>query len=300
MLASKLGSNEADCYNGLGNLYQDHLGRHEEAERAYLRAIELDPKYRLPALQPGQSVPGPPGSVRGVGAGLPPRHRARPEASPPRTTAWATCTRTTWAGPRSRSGPTSAPSSSTRSSPPRTTAWATCTRTTWAARGGGAGLPPRHRARPEGSPPRTTAWATCTRTTWVGPRSRSGPTSAPSSSTRSYASPHNGLGILYQDHLGGPRRRSGPTSAPSSSTRSSPSPMLTWANSMGSTWVGTRMRSGPTVRPSRSTRSPVVATLASPGCGSFMKATYRGRANPLSKRSLPIRTTRGAGWRSSR
>jgi tetratricopeptide (TPR) repeat protein len=48
LLASQLGSNEALCFDLLGNLYQNHLGRYDEAERVYLRAIELDPKLAYP------------------------------------------------------------------------------------------------------------------------------------------------------------------------------------------------------------------------------------------------------------
>jgi Flp pilus assembly protein TadD len=35
-------------WNGLGNLLQVHLGRYDEAEAAYRRAMELDPKYAWP------------------------------------------------------------------------------------------------------------------------------------------------------------------------------------------------------------------------------------------------------------
>ena len=48
LLASQLGSNEAFCFNNLGNLFKNHLGRYTDAERAYLKAVELDPKLAYP------------------------------------------------------------------------------------------------------------------------------------------------------------------------------------------------------------------------------------------------------------
>ena len=145
-LASQLGSNEAQCFMNLGLLYQAHLGRPEESERAYLRAIELDPKVASRPYNLGSSTRAT-WSVRRSGPTSAPSSSTR--STPPPTTTWATCTRPTWAGTRSRSGPTSAPSSSTRSSPTRTTAWADCTRPTWVGTRSRSGPTSRHRARPE-------------------------------------------------------------------------------------------------------------------------------------------------------
>ncbi len=46
--AIELDPKDADPWNGLGNLLTDHMGRHDEAERAYRKAIELDPKDAYP------------------------------------------------------------------------------------------------------------------------------------------------------------------------------------------------------------------------------------------------------------
>jgi tetratricopeptide (TPR) repeat protein len=46
-LASEPGY-EAVAWNGLGHLLMDHLGRYEEAEKAYCRAIEFDPQSPYP------------------------------------------------------------------------------------------------------------------------------------------------------------------------------------------------------------------------------------------------------------
>ncbi len=46
--AIELDPKYASPWNGLGNLYKTHLGRYEESERAYRKAIELDPKYAYP------------------------------------------------------------------------------------------------------------------------------------------------------------------------------------------------------------------------------------------------------------
>jgi len=40
--------NDANPWNGLGNLYQDHLERYDEAENAFRKAIDIDPNYAYP------------------------------------------------------------------------------------------------------------------------------------------------------------------------------------------------------------------------------------------------------------
>ena len=64
-----------------GYLLQDRLGRFEEAEAAYRKAIELDPAYARPWVNAGRSSARPPRSLRGGRGRLPQGHRAIGDAA---------------------------------------------------------------------------------------------------------------------------------------------------------------------------------------------------------------------------